>query len=354
MSVETHSASRKRNTPPSAGDSLPVTLRDDRLAFGDIFAISFMRTLRVSERGLNALPPGFGTFALRNVAAMGDHASADMKRRGGVVLPMYQCEALWMDFDAEVPVAVQIGAGLRCAVTGGEFVQQLRRRPQNYVNGMDQPWLDGFKTASGEVRQFVASPLGAGATVEEQLSEAPPVGGIQIQVWELTPEALARWQQQQRDRWGTDDVGVSYSQSMICESSVMGLGAGGRIRQEIYRDTFSKDDWRDAPSARVWVHLVAAGAWHQLTGEATPSTPVNADAYIRAGLPWFDYFDAELQDVETSKKLAGVRTVGALLEGGLEGEAGVVVPTSDGRVISYGARRNDLVLPGEWSLETRR
>lgn len=346
MTVNTNSASHSRNTPPSEGDSLRVTLHDDRLAFGDMFAISFMRTLRVSEHGLNALPPGFGTFALRNVAALGDHASADMKRRGGVVLPIYQCEALWMDFDAEVPMAVQIGAGLHCAVTGGEFVQQLRRRPQNYVNGMDQPWLDGFKTASGEVRQFVAAPLGAGATVEEQLSKTPPVGGIQIQVWELTPEALARWQQQQRDRWGTDDVGISYSQSMICESSVMGLGAGGRIRQEIYRDTFSQDDWRDAPSSRVWVHLVAAGAWHQLTGEATPSTPVNADAYIRAGLPWFDYFDAELQDVEASKKLAGVKTVGALLEGGLDGTAGVVVPTSDDRVIRYGDPRVIPVVSG--------
>ena len=189
------------------------------------------------------------------------------------------------------------------------------------MNAHDQPWLDGFKTASGEVRQFVAAPLGAGATVVEQLHHAPPVGGIQVQVWELTPEALARWQQEQRDRW--DDGGELFSASgpdagMVCESSPMGLGAGGCIRQEIYRDTFKKGDWRAEPSARVWVHLVAAGGWFALTGERASSTPVDADAYIMAGLPWFDYYDAELQDVAASATLAGVKTVGALLDGGLE------------------------------------
>ena len=51
------------------------------------------------------------------------------------------------------------------------------------MNAHDQPWLNGFNTASGEVRQFVAAPLGAGATVEEQLHHAPAVGGIQVQVW---------------------------------------------------------------------------------------------------------------------------------------------------------------------------
>ena len=52
----------------------------------------------------------------------------------------------------------------------------------------------------------------------------------------------------------------------------MGLGAGGRIRQEIYRDTFKKGDWRAEPSARVWVHLVAAGGWFALTGVKTVGT----------------------------------------------------------------------------------
>ncbi len=331
--------------PTIVSKPLPVSVDADRLTFGSLFSMSFMRTLRVAESGLNALPPGLGRFHLRTVAQVADRASADMVRRGGVVLPIYQCEALWMDFNAEVPVAVQIGAGMRCAVTGGTFVHQLHRKPQNYVNAIHQPWLDGFKTASGEVRQFVAAPLGAGATVEEQLSDAPPVGGIQIQLWELTPEALARWRQQRENEMVASCASLAYS---VCESGAMGLGAGGRIQQEIYRDRFKKSDWRALPSARAWVHLVAAGHWFALTGERAPSTPVDTDAYNRAKLPWFDYYDAELQDVAVSAALAGVQTVGALLDGGLEYAGATAVPPGDARVIRYGDRRADLVLPGDW------
>lgn len=349
MSLKSPSRSRTRRAPRNAEASLPVALQRDHLTFGDIFSISFQRTLRVSEHGLNALPPGFGCFSLRSVPQLASRASADMLRRGGVALPIYQCEALWMHFDAEVPVAVQIGAGMRCAVTGREFVHELRRRPQNYVTAMDQPWLDGFKTASGEVRQFVAAPLGAGATVEEQLSQKPAVGGIQVQVWELTPDALQRWKQQHRDRWDDKMSFYGSATAMICASPAMGLGAGGRIRQEIYRDTFSAQDWRPRPSARVWVHLVAAGQWYALTGEPAPSTPVNVDQYISAGLPWFDYFDAELQDVDATRELAEVKTVGALLHGGLEHAGATPVPPGDGRVIAYGDPRPEQVMPGDWS-----
>ena len=56
----------------------------------------------------------------------------------------------------------------------------------------------------------------------------PPVGGIQVQVWELTPEALARWQQEQHARWDNDGELFSSSGPLpnrICESPVMGLVA---------------------------------------------------------------------------------------------------------------------------------
>ncbi|MFM8562692.1 MAG: hypothetical protein ACKOCE_02215, partial [Acidimicrobiia bacterium] len=122
--------------------------------------ITFQRTLRVSETGLNGLPPGLGMFPLRSVESLGDRATAEMIERGGVVMPIYQREAMWLSFHAEVPVAIQIATGLRCAVTGEKLEKRLRHRKQNYVVGTTQPWLDGFKTESGEVRQFVAARLG--------------------------------------------------------------------------------------------------------------------------------------------------------------------------------------------------
>ena len=78
--------SRIPDPPRKPADSLPVNVDADRLTFGSAptsaFSMSFMRTLRVSETGLNALPPGFGLFSLRNVVPLGDRAPASMLRRG--------------------------------------------------------------------------------------------------------------------------------------------------------------------------------------------------------------------------------------------------------------------------------
>ena len=81
-------ASRIPKPPRKPVDSLPVCVDGDHLTFGSAFSISFMRTLRVSETGLNALPPGFGLFSLRSVLRLGDRAPASMLRRGGVALPI--------------------------------------------------------------------------------------------------------------------------------------------------------------------------------------------------------------------------------------------------------------------------
>lgn len=293
------------------------------ISIGDLVDITFQRTLRVAETGLNGLPPGLGMFPLRSVDSLGDRATPAMVERGGVVMPIYQREAMWLSFHANVPVAIQIATGLRCAVTGDELDKRLRHRKQNFIVGTAQPWLDGFKTETGEVRQFVAARLGEGATVEEQLSDEAPVGGVQIVVWELTDEALERWRSE-RGRWSESPIladGICFDIAPLACMTSMGVGAGGLIQQEIYRSEFSKSDWRDKPSARVWVHMADANSWTALTGEPQPSTPVTAQQYAERGYPWFDYFDADRVDVDGSPVLAGVKTVGAVLGGDDDGAA---------------------------------
>src|SRR5690606_32495125 len=90
----------------------------------------------------------------------------------------------------------------------------------------------------------------------------------------------------------------------------MGLGAGGTMRQEIYRDTRRPKDYRPEADARVFVHLVSAAQWREITGEPAPSTPVTAQSYARHGLPWFDYYDADADDLAPAENLAGVRPTG--------------------------------------------
>jgi hypothetical protein len=89
----------------------------------------------------------------------------------------------------------------------------------------------------------------------------------------------------------------------------MGLGAGGRMKQEIYSDHRTFDDWDTTAGARCFVHLVNAMLWRQVTGEEAPPTPVTASEYARHGLPWFDYYAEGEEAVVAQAKLAGIESI---------------------------------------------
>jgi hypothetical protein len=57
-------------------------------------------------------------------------------------------------------------------VTGEPYRPGLHREPQDFAVIPEQPWLDGFCVSRGVIRQFVAMPLGAGYTAEEQITGA--------------------------------------------------------------------------------------------------------------------------------------------------------------------------------------
>jgi hypothetical protein len=97
-------------------------------------------------------------------------APASRLRLGGVVMPKDQSEALWISFSARYPCAVKIAAGKINAVSGAAWTAELQSEPQDDVVVPGQPWLDGFSVGEGHIRQFVAMPLGAGHSVEEQLT----------------------------------------------------------------------------------------------------------------------------------------------------------------------------------------
>ncbi|MGW4241961.1 hypothetical protein [Nocardia sp. NPDC004722] len=155
--------------------------------------VRFIRTLRLPEQGTHRLPPGLGDFPLRRVADYADRVPEEMARRGGVMLPIYLREALWLKFATKEPAALQIGAGRVCAVSGKPWSDRLSHDPQNYVVLPRQPWLDGINSGIGTIRQFVAVPLGSGATVEGQITGEETWGGIQLQNFELNPAELTRW-----------------------------------------------------------------------------------------------------------------------------------------------------------------
>lgn len=326
-------------------------------------AVRFIRTLRLPESGTHPLPPGLGEFPVRRVADYADRVPEAWRARGGVMLPVYLREAMWLSFaGTSEPAALQVGVGKVCAVSGRPWSDRPARGPQNYVVLPRQPWLDGINSGTGTVRQFVAVPLGLGATVEGQVTGEEVWGGVQLQSFALNDRALARWREEERRRqvppapappgaygaampaaFGSPAAG-GYGAAMPMAAppapgavpapaatgaappapgaapaapasapraaAAMGLGVGGSMRQEVYQDDRPLSDWSRQPAGRVFVHLVTPPEWRRITGEAAPPSPVDRAAYTRAGLPWFDYYDEEAQDLAPTDTLQSVKPVG--------------------------------------------
>jgi hypothetical protein len=285
-----------------------LTLKDDLIKVGRFFAVSFQRTLRLPDDGMTyPLPPGLGRFPLRRVRDYASKVPAAWKKRGGLFLPMYQREALWLAFEGPAwhPSALKVGAGGINAISGDTFDGRLRRRPQDYLVTPDQPWLDGINAGRGFIRQFVALPLGSGRTIEGQITGQEREGGIQLTVVSAKP---GRFPTQAPSRRSNPMY------SMVCESAPsaygLGLGAGGRMEQRIYPDIHDRGTWEAASSMDVHVHIATTEMWSSITGEAPPPTPVSAQAYTAYGLPWFRLYDEGKGDLAPSNVLAGIASIG--------------------------------------------
>jgi hypothetical protein len=270
---------------------LRVKVVDNEIRIGPRFRVSFQRTLRIPDDGkAYPLPPGLGRLPLRK-----------MRRGGGFVLPLAQREALWLAFDGAAwkPNAVQIGIGGVNAVSGGAWKEGLSADPQNYLVCPDQLWLDGINAGPGIIRQFVAMPLGSGTTVEAQLTGREEVGGIQIRVYEPKPGRFP-------------DRPPSRSEPMAMMGmppGAMGLGAGGRMQQKIYPDSYGLDTWDAGNSGEVAVHIFNREQYEALTGHPPPPSPVSAQTYTENGLPWYDLYEEDLGDVPAPRRLTAVKSV---------------------------------------------
>ena len=284
-----------------------VELRHDELhfSFPEVhehahLSIAFERTLRIPDDGKTyPLPPGLGEFPLRHVDDFGARVPAPWREHGGVMMPMYQSEALWLRFNGFYPFAVRIAAGKIDAVSGKEWAPGLHRDPQDYVVIPDQPWLDGFSVGMGVIRQFVAMPLGAGYSVEEQLTGKAEHGGIQLHVYPIRPEHYKELQY----RLSLMECSLSAS------AGSMGLAPGGKLKQEIFVDRRPLDVWDTAHTSRCFVHLANSLTWRAITGENPPTTPFTAKEYAKSKLPWFDYYGGDLKALEGSPELAKAKSV---------------------------------------------
>ena len=166
---------------------LPVVIEDDQIRIGRHTRVSFHRTLRIPEDGKQyPLPAGFGKLPILRVADYVDKVPRKWLEDGGFFIPLYQREALFLEFEGEDwrPSILQVAVGGINAITGEASDESIRSHKQDYVVIPDQKWLDGINTGEGVVGQFVAMPLGHGYTIEEQLTDEAKFGGLQLVAFE--------------------------------------------------------------------------------------------------------------------------------------------------------------------------
>lgn len=335
---------------------MAVGLKNDLVTFefpdvhrDAVLQVTLHRTLRIPDDGhTHALPPGLGRFPLKLIDDVArERIPAHWPKRGGVVMPMWQSEAMWISFSAPhgYPFAVKIAAGKVNAVDGKPWKEALDAEAQDWVEAPKQPWIDGWCVRKGVIRQFVAMPLGSGHSVEEQVTGKAEHGGIQILARPLKAEVWDAFRDRDRRRRrdapllasGADGMqasgdwefapqsfaapahvkalrasmatGPSFSASSARAfgAADMGLAAGGSMKQEIHAAVHGAADYAQA-SSRCFVAIANSLMWQAVAGEAPPTLPPTAADYARRGLPWFDHY-ADGDALDGSPILDALRSV---------------------------------------------
>jgi len=102
---------------------------------------------------------------------------------------------MWIKFDGRDAFALKVYIGGVNAISGESktkssslTINKRRWRKlkgltvQGYIVTHDQRWLDGVASADGEVKQFLAAPVGSGYSVEAQITGQDQIAGIQIEI----------------------------------------------------------------------------------------------------------------------------------------------------------------------------
>jgi hypothetical protein len=153
------------------------------------------------------------------------------------------------------------------------------------------------------VRQFVAAPLGWSRTVAEQLDSADQ-SALWFRIFDAVPGRFPEHPPPEPDR-------IVEGAPMATPAGLeMGFAAGGRIVQRLYADEYGFDSWQREPTADLLLYVVNSEAYQEITGRPPPPTPVSADEYTKAGLPWFELYDEARSPAAIDNWLDRIKTLG--------------------------------------------
>ena len=340
-----------------------------RLQISDL-QIVFNKTLRIPQDGKKyPLPPSLGQFKLYRVEDYKDRVPKKWLKDGGLFFPMLQKEAMWMEFEIDkresvcacerrcfkrIPKALKVATGMINSVSGKPWKDQLDQQNQDYLVIPDQKWLDGVNSGGTYINQFVAMPLGAGTSVEQQITGEDKFGGIQLLMYDSVKTSQWSTKITQCPHKGflydvprTLEGGVEFKQkkfSMVKEQEYapfpefpmyyksresspqeMSLSVGGIMAQKIEKDIYGYDNWDQTKYARVFIHIVNSEMFKEITGMSPPYSEVSAEIYTQYGYPWFYYYDETIPSIPKSNILGKLKTISDI-QGTTTEESSFMVP----------------------------
>ncbi|CVK91361.1 uncharacterized protein FMAN_09498 [Fusarium mangiferae] len=323
----------------------------------DDLTITFRRTIRVPDnKNTSGLPPDQGAFPLFKIQDYARTFPLSMAQKGGMFIPMYQREALWIKFESTKTYAIRIHVGNVNIVSGEpnvpNYATELRRRQllkkeksiQDYIVVPDQKWIDGVATAPGQVKQFVAMPIGTGTSVECQMNGEETSAGIQLDITRLDPllsgpkdninvmvkelggkisnyflsrfsrvetlksfvkakvgvdvacQTLVWASQNLKDKLRLCDYNLENGAvlhlftrlrggSLMIQEQEMNIAAGGLIRQNIVEHP--KGEYKKTSQITINLQILNSVSFKRVTGQEPPKSPISAATYAKAGHPFF-------------------------------------------------------------------
>ena len=299
---------------------LPLTLINDSLLIGRHTKISFNRTLRIPEDGKKYdLPAGFGRLPILRVEDVADRVPDKWRQEGGLIIPLYQREALFLEFGGEEwrPTIAKAAVGRVNAITGKPHDLDLKEGRQDYVVIPEQKWLDGINSGNGSVRQFIAMPLGQGYTVEAQITDEETHGGFQMAVFEpkegiFIEEKADVWDDHtyvrdtnsvyaRKPRFSDSSLSLLSRRAACPKELEMGIAAGGSIKQQILEDEYGIESWDPDACLALNIHIVNSAVYEEITGRPALLSPITAESYAKQGIPWFSHYDESRKSVSAPK-----------------------------------------------------
>ncbi|CAN9310331.1 unnamed protein product [Alternaria alternata] len=325
------------------------------------------------DNKLHQLPGSLGSYDLFSVEAYSSHLPNNICKSGGVFFPMWQREAMWLNFEPKQHKwAVRVFMGHVNTISGRTMEEtankEVEDRQQDYIVLPGQQWLDGICVAPGVVRQFVAMPqVGSGYTVEGQKTSKEQHGGLQLEItpelfpeqrlWsyskdkyivksahdssngldemktpeqlggkigdilrsypadstyeepfkmkhlarsetDITCKAIARrrlWDQPMQLSGSPHDLDHDFEEEAstretnkeleandVRDVRAMGLAAGGKLIQDIYKDPYPTTLWNHAAARILHVHILDPVSCEKVTHIVPRPPPMDAKAYIEA------------------------------------------------------------------------